>query len=145
MYTLNYGGEKMTDKQEAVRMNMSDIEKAIPFVTLEEIKTVLKCQDDKAREVMENPDLEKFPVGRSWRVRRDLWYEFIYNVYTMGLPDPKRGFKFGVSFEMPELKPGKNYEFLSELGFTDEQITEAYNYVQEERRKTEQCKTEDNN
>ena len=144
-YTLNKGGEKVADKKEGVNIDAEKIQSALPFVTLDEIKTALRCEDDKAREIMNNSDLQKFPVGREWRVRRDLWYEFIQNVYTFGLPQTQRGFKFATEVFYPTLEHGKNYDFLASLGFTDEQITEAYNNVQEKIRKANEHTTEDSN
>lgn len=103
------------------------------FVTLAIIKDVFSCEDDKAKEIMNNPDLKKFPVGKTWYVRRDLWDKFIDNVVTFGLPDLSRG--FGMVAMVP--KHGSNWDFLARLGFTSEQIMEAYKNAKKERENRE--------
>ena len=112
---------------------MEEINDTTPFITLDDIKRVFSCENDKAKEIMNNPDLEKFPVGRTWYVSRVKWREFLDNVIKYGLPEPSRGFQFGFSFELPKMEKGKNYQFLKDIGLTDDQIIEGYNnYVNEE-------------
>ena len=55
---------------------------------------VFGCKKDKARMIMSNPDLKKFPVGDTYYVTRELWDKFINNLVNHnGLRDLGQGFE----------------------------------------------------
>ena len=100
-----------------------DAGKMTPFVTIEDIKNDFRCEADKAELIMKNPDLERFLVGRTWMVRRDLYNTFLGNLVQWGLTDYSRGFQIQIG---PPIVEGKYYAFLVSVGLTREQIIEGW-------------------
>lgn len=64
-----------------------------PFVTVKDVMSVFGCGIDKAKMIMNNPDLRKFPVGDTYYVTRELWDKFINNLVNHnGLRNLDQGF-----------------------------------------------------
>lgn len=65
----------------------------VPFITVEDIMKVFSCKKDKAYEIMNNPDLKAFKVGKTYYVTKERWDTFINNLIKYnGLSDLSRGF-----------------------------------------------------
>ena len=78
----------MAKKQEIQKSNS-----LTPFITIEDIMKVFSCEKDKAHEIMKNPDLNRFKVGKTYYVTRERWDVFIDNLVKYnGLSDLSRGF-----------------------------------------------------
>ncbi len=64
-----------------------------PFITVKDVMKVFSCKKDKAYEIMRNPDLKAFKVGKTFYVTRENWDLFINNIVKYnGLNDLTRGF-----------------------------------------------------
>ncbi len=102
-----------------------------PFITVNDIMVTFSCGKDKAEEIMNNPDLKKFPVGKTYYVTRELYETFLNNLATFnGLRDLSHGFQMttGYTSDIP-----KEVQFLFSIGFTPKEIAEVI-YAQKEKR-----------
>lgn len=65
-----------------------------PFITIADIMKVFSCEKDKANEIMKNPDLKRFKVGKTYYVTRERWDLFIEDLVKYnGLSDLSQGFR----------------------------------------------------
>lgn len=122
MYTLDYL------LQEVICMNSRHDE---PYITVQDIMVKFKCEIDKATEIMKNPDLKRFPVGRTYYVTRERFETFLENLEKYnGLRDLSQGFSTQMTYGY---RAPVEWMFLIKIGFTPEQIMEVINGEKENR------------
>ncbi len=111
---------------------MEEVNTLTPFVTKDDVKRVFSCEDDKAKEIMQIPDLHQFQLGRAWYVPRIYWDAFIDNLINYnGLRDLSHGFTAGFIFKVPE--PPYAWNALAELGFNRDDLERIINNAKKER------------
>ena len=102
-----------------------------PYITVQDIMVKFQCEKDKATEIMKNPDLKRFPVGRTYYVTRERFEMFLENLEKYnGIRDLNRGFITQFSFGY---RPPVEWMFLMGIGFRPEQIMEVINGKKENR------------
>ncbi len=102
-----------------------------PYITVQDIMIKFKCEIDKATEIMKNPDLKRFPVGRTYYVTRERFEMFLANLEKYnGLRDLSHGFTTQMTYQY---RPPVEWMFLIKIGFTPEQIMEVINGEKENR------------